>query len=150
MGTPVGFSSFIVEIEDPATPGTFLAACGITSKALNRSASAVETPDVDCDDEDLPAVILRGIASTDWNIAGAVTMHGEDMDLWDDWFEGINGDTRNVRIAVDLPKAKGGRSYKGPAVLTGYNVKVDKGGKAATGDMTITGAGKLVRTAAAA
>lgn len=139
--TVIPFSKFVIELESLTTPGTFIRPCGLTSKGLDRSYTAVESTVPSCTDESMPAEIQRGIASADWSLSGSATIKAEDLDDWEARADG--GLTFNVRITVALPSAQGGRVYTAPAVITKFGMKTDLGAKAATGDITIDGAGRL-------
>lgn len=144
--TTLPFAQFIIELEDRTTPGTFNRPCGLTSKGFKRSANTSEATVPNCDDESLPAEIQRGLISKDWSIDGAATM---DLDDFDDWEARLDEEV-NVRVSRPNVGVSGGSgnyvAWTGPALITTFDVNADFGAKAATGSITLTGAGSLVRS----
>jgi hypothetical protein len=146
--TTLKFSEFIIELEDRTTPGTFNRPCGLTSKGFKRSANTTESMVPNCDDEALPAELQRGVTALDWSIDGAATIDLDDMDDWEARYS--NAEEINVRISRrDIAGTDPINSYVawiGPALITTFDITAEHGAKAATGSITLTGAGKQTRS----
>ncbi len=142
--TTMTFGKLILEFEDPANPGTYIRPCGLTTKTFTQTVNTSEAMVPDCDDEDAPAQLQRGVVSQDWSFDGAFVIDSDDLDAWQDRI----GVEVNVRISrpASGPDTGGGTSYKGytgPAIVTKFEQTGEKGSKACTGSVTLTGAGKL-------
>ena len=140
------FGEIAVEIQTGTSPEVWTKPCGVRTKGFNRTASMTETEVPDCDNEDLPADIVRDILSRSAEIPLAGALDSEDLDVWDDWWD--DGDTRNVRITVPGNAASGGRTYVGGFKLGTFNLGAERGARW-TFEATLQSDGRVVRTNAA-
>lgn len=143
----VKYSEFFVEIEDPTAVGTYIKPCGITSRSFKRTFNTSESNVPDCDDEDLPMEIQRGVLSADWSIDGSFTVDSDDFKTWEDCL----GVEINIRISRPKGNGESGHGtfmgYTAAAIITNFEQTGEYGSKAITGNVTITGAGKLTAAA---
>ena len=110
------FGSFLVEIEDPATPGTFVAPCGFTDRSLEIKAETATTAVPDCDTPDAPVWNATSVKALSASVSGQGVLSLLGLKKWRDW--SLSGGDRNVRVHVNQALANGGGYYMGPAVLT--------------------------------
>lgn len=145
--TTMRYSEFLLELEVLGSPGTYMRPCGMTSRSFDRTFATVdsEVPG-DCDNEDVPMVIERGVKSSDWSVDCSLTI---DVDDQPDW-EARLGTETNVRISrLKASSEIGGgggttrMGFTGSAIITKFTITGEFGSKAVTASATITGAGKL-------
>jgi predicted secreted protein len=136
QATTTKFSDFLILLGDGATPETFTAPCGLTSRGFNRSANLSDVNVPDCVDEDAPSWLERDVISYQSSIAGAGVIADESASTWEDWWE--SGLAKNVRIERKTA------AWVGSFYLTEYNMAGERGQRL-TGNITLTSNGKVTR-----
>ena len=80
----VKFGKFYVRLSDGASPPTFAAPCGFTSKSFARNKTLGEVNVPDCDDPDAPAWVERDVQSMSATITGEGVLAKEAVPAWED------------------------------------------------------------------
>jgi Phage tail tube protein len=138
-------SKVLIVLGNGASPEMFAAPCGLTTKAINLSATANEFNVPDCDDPDLPMYTERVISALSAGVTGAGSLALEAYDDWRNWY--FSAQPQNIRVVIDAPQAKGGGYYEMSAVLTAFNT-IGNVGELATIDVTIASNGEFKWVAA--
>ncbi len=126
--TTVAFNQFLIEVGDGASPETFAAPCGLTSKGFNQSASTQDTTVPDCDDPDAPAYVERAVDALSAEISGSGVLAMEAFtDVWEPWYRSAL--FRNAHVRLDVPAADGGGYYTGKFILSQFNMTGQRGQK---------------------
>lgn len=81
------FGKFFVRLSDGGSPAQFIAPCGFTSKAWNRSKNLNEVNIPDCDDPDSPAAVARDVTSTTASITGEGVLAKTALPIWEDAYD---------------------------------------------------------------
>lgn len=144
--TTISGSHLLIMLGDGQSPETFSAPCGLTTKGLNFSAATNDFNVPDCDDPDAPVWTERVVSALSAGVTGSGVMAGESHDEWREWF--LSGATKNIQISIDELLAVGGGYYQMPAVLTGFNITGEQGGKVQL-EVAIQSDGQVLWTAAA-
>jgi hypothetical protein len=118
------FGEFLIEIESSDSPGVYIAPCGLTSKAFNRTATTQESTVPDCDDPDAPAETQRAIDTLSNDISGSGILAEEAFDTWEEWF--ASGAAKSCRI---YPMGASNGYYGGQFLLTQFNISGERGQK---------------------
>jgi hypothetical protein len=119
--TTFRFGEMLIEVGDGASPETFGAPCGLTTKAFNGAAQTQDTVVPDCDDPDAPAWNERAVTALSRDISGNGVLAKEFLETWDDWFS--SGLSRNVHITI------GQDQWRGAYVLNTFDITADLGQK---------------------
>lgn len=117
------FGKFSVSIEDPDNPGTYIAPCGFTSKALTLSKNLAEVNIPDCDDPDAASWVGRDVQSLTASVTGEGVMAAEAAPMWMEFFESV--ESRSARVEIEF--ASGTLSYTGLMHLETLNPTADLG-----------------------
>lgn len=80
----VKFGKFFVRLSDGASPPTFAAPCGFTSKSFTRGKTLGEVNVPDCDDPDAPAWVERDVQSMTATISGEGVLAKSAVPVWED------------------------------------------------------------------
>lgn len=141
--TTAKFGKFRVLLET-ATPGTYAAPCGFTSKslALSKNLSDINLPD--CDNPDAPAWVGRDVESLTASITGEGVMAQESADTWMDAYESTN--SVNVKVEIAMPTTTW--TYTGKMHLSSLTLSAEQGGRVQA-NVEMQSDGPLVRTEAA-
>jgi predicted secreted protein len=118
------FGEFLIQVGDGASPETFTARCGLTSKGFNQTANTNDTNVPDCDDPDAPADVERSVVSKSREISGSGVMATEAFSTWQAWYD--DSTSKNCRV---YPMGLTGGYYEGAFILTGFNLTADLGDK---------------------
>lgn len=105
-------SKFLIKIEDPATPGTFVHTCSINAErgfVLTAETNDVSVPD--CDNPDLVSWVEREKRSLAGSISGAGVLNSPDIEFFFDYLK--SEDPYNVKVVLDVPAIDGGRIFSG-------------------------------------
>lgn len=116
QASTIRFGKFRIYVEDPDAPGTYIAPCGLTEKALNLEATANEDAIPDCDDPDAPTWVGRTIATLSAGVTGSGVWTGTAYTVWRRLF--LAAASFNVRVEFDETGANGGGYFAGSAVMT--------------------------------
>lgn len=126
MAKPVtlAFSKLLILVGDGASPETFAAPCGLTSKGFDITATSngIEVPD--CDDPDAPAWTDRVVKALSGSVSGAGILATESFGIWRDW--ALGGLAQNVRIQL---VGTGLGYYSGSFILNKFSIKASLGDK---------------------
>ena len=135
--------SFKIEIGDGGSPETFVAPCGFTQRAFNRSKTLNEVLIPDCADPDAAIVTARDVSATSWEVSGEGILAGESLATWDKFFQ--SNTARNIKITETWGGAIGTIVYSGAAHLESYEVTATLGTRC-TISITLKGDGALTRS----
>lgn len=128
MAKPVTASaSKLVVVLETATPGTFAAPCGITTKGISFAASSNDVAVPDCDDPDLPAWSERVISTLSATITGSGVLALESLDVWQDFWDG--GAPKKARVRLDTTAANNGGYWEGKFILSRFGITGEIGNK---------------------
>lgn len=119
-------SKLLIRLGDGASPEVFAAPCGLTTKALNFSASSNEFNVPDCDDPDAPTWTERVVSALSAGITGSGTLAMESLETWREWF--LSAQAKNIQVKFDATGANGGGHYAMSAILSTFNVTGEVGG----------------------
>lgn len=90
------FDELAIQIEEPATSGTWITICGLVDATVTRSAQIDETEVPDCDDESLPLSKRRSVRNVDISISGTGVWAQDSHGYLMDWF--YSSAQRNIRV----------------------------------------------------
>lgn len=139
--TTIKFGKMVVKIESKDSPAVYVAPCGFTTKAFNRTKNLNEVNVPDCDDPDAPAWVERDVASLSWSITGQGVLAQEARDTWDAAFES----TDPVNVQVEFTWPDGTTLYSGAAHLETFEITSELGQRVLA-NISIQGDGALTRT----
>lgn len=127
MAQPVTakFGKFRVLLGDGATPETFAAPCGFTSKSFTLSKNLQEITIPDCDDPDAPFWIARDTESLSASISGEGLAAAESIDTWTD--AAYATDPINARVEIEF--TTGTLVFAGPFHIDSFNPSAEQGGR---------------------
>lgn len=127
--TTLKYGALVVYLEDTATPGTYIAPCGLTEKSftLSKDASDIVVPDCDPLLVDAPAWTGREVRSISWSVSGSGILAVEAIETWREFAESTV--SRNVRVEITTAAGLGGGYYTGKAHLTSWEVSGSLGEK---------------------
>ena len=146
QATTISFAKLKVYLEDPATPGVYVAPCGFNQRSFTRSKNLSEIDVPDCDNEDLPAEVGREVRSLSWTVSGQGVVAGEAVGTWDKMF--ADADSWNVKIEEVFPAPTGTITYTGKAHLESLEHGANRGDKC-TISVSLQSDGALTRSPAA-
>lgn len=138
----LSFANFKIYVEDPDAPGTYVAPCGFTQKALNFQTESSDTNVPDCDDPEAPAWKERAISALSAQVTGAGVLALDSYSFWRAWF--LAAESRNIRVLFDDTGANGGGYYQGAAILTniGHSTQLQSDGNKAQSQVTLDSDGE--------
>lgn len=139
------FSAFKVLLESTATPGTFIAPCGLTERSLSLTKETNDTTVGDCDDEDAAAWVERDVVSKSASISGDGVMARQSIAVWQAAYE--SDAPINVRVERSGTAAQGGGYYLGTFHLTSFEQGATRGERA-TASIEMSSSGPVVWTPA--
>jgi TP901-1 family phage major tail protein len=97
----VKFGKFYVRLSDGASPPTFAAPCGFTSKSFTRSKTLGEVQVPDCDDPDAPAWVERDVQSMSAAITGEGVLAKSAVPIWEDAL--ASSDSIEAEVELEYP-----------------------------------------------
>lgn len=121
------FGQMLVYIENPATPGTWLAPCGFNSKSISFSKELTDIVIPDCADPDAVASVGREVRSTSWSISGSGVLALEALTDWRTFYDSIA--SWNVRVEIVSNPGQGGGVYEGKAHIASMELSAELGDK---------------------
>ena len=86
---------------ETATPGTFAAPCGFTSKSVTLSKGLEDTQGVSCDEPDAVSWLLRDAVSLSISVSGEGVLATESVATWIAAWKSV--DSVNCKIEVEMP-----------------------------------------------
>jgi hypothetical protein len=104
-----------VYVEDPDTPGTFVAPCGLTSKNWSLDLQANDDNVPDCDDPDALSWVARTPATRSAKISGTGVFDGTAFALWRRL--ALTGASFRCRVEFDTGGNPGGGYYQGYFIM---------------------------------
>lgn len=125
--TTISGSHLLIMIGDGNSPETFAMPCGLTTRGINFAAATNDFNVPDCDDPDAPVWTERVISALSAGVSGNGLLAAEAHDDWRSWF--LSGLAKNIQVSVDELLGGGGGYYAMSAVLTGFNLTGEQGGK---------------------
>lgn len=138
-------SHVLIMLGNGASPETFAAPCGLTTKAINLTATANEFNVPDCTNPDAPMFTERVISALSAGVTGNGVLDMNSLDEWRIWW--LSGLAENIRVVIDETQALGGGYFAMSAVLTDLNIGGNQG-ELATVDVTIASNGPITWHAA--
>ncbi len=127
MAAPVTakFGKLRVLLGDGASPETFAAPCGFTSKSLALSKNLSEVSIPDCDDPDAPIWLGRDVESLTVSISGEGVLAASAIQTWQDAFDS----TDSVNAQVEIEFSTGEMVYEGAFHLSSLTFGAEQGGR---------------------
>lgn len=127
MAAPVTarFGKFRVLLGDGASPETFAAPCGFTSKSLQLSKNLTDVNIPDCDDPDAPAWVGRDVESLTATISGDGVLAESALPTWQAAF--ANTSSVNTKIEIEMTDAT--YTYTGLMHLSALSYSAESGGR---------------------
>lgn len=98
--TTDSFANFKIWIGSSDSPGTYVAPCGFTNKALQLDADASATTTPDCDDPEAVAWEQASITVKRATVSASGVMAEESYETWRDWWD--SGEERMIRVEKRL------------------------------------------------
>ena len=138
-------TKLVLKVGDGANSEVFTALCTInTSRGITISSPTNEFPQIDCNNPDAVAWLLREKSSVSAAVSGAGTVNTPDVGMLFDW--AASPDSRNCKIILDVPSSDGGVIFTGKFHLTEFALTGDRGAKV-TATMSLASDGTLTKTA---
>lgn len=129
MATPTTekFEEMILEIEHPASSGTYVSICGMIDVTITRT-SNIDTAEVpDCDDESLPLSLEKTVRSLEVSASGTGVWAQSSQSILKEWY--YSGAPKTARLR-DTAAASGDVEIEsGPALLATLTNTRTKGQK---------------------
>lgn len=119
----VKFGKFFVRLSDGASPPTFAAPCGFTSKSFSRSKTLGEVNVPDCDDPDAPAWVERDVQSMSATVSGEGVLAKAAVPTWEDALDS----TTSIECEVELEYAANSDIYTGFFHIESFEITGDLG-----------------------
>lgn len=119
----------LLKVGDGGSPSeSFTSYCSINAaRGITFSSATNEFPEIDCDDPDQVAWIVREKSSLSCSITGAGILNTPDIQDFFDWL--TDDASKNCQIVVDVPSADGGVIFEGAFHLTEFAISGDRGAK---------------------
>lgn len=140
MATIKATRKFSILFSDGNSPQTWSHPCSInTNREFTIELSALDAPNVDCDDPDAPVWVKRIADSFSASISGAGKLDADDFDMWQAW--SLSGAEKTIRVRVHDETDTAIGYYSGPFLLTSFGLsKADRGFIDFTCELTSAGA----------
>lgn len=139
--TTARFGKFRVMLGDGASPETFAAPCGFTSKSLVLSKNLSEVNLPDCDDPDAPSWVGRDVESLTASISGEGVMAVESAPDWMAAYES----TDSISVKVEIEFSTITFVYTGRMHISSLTLGAEQGGRV-TNNVEMQSDGELVLT----
>lgn len=127
LPTTLSASKLTIWIGDSASPGTFVAPCGLTTKGIQFSANTNDITIPDCDNPDAASWTGRVVESLSATINGSGVLAMEALATWRAFFEAAT--EKLCRVVIDDGAGAIGGHWDGLFVCTGFNVTGNLGEK---------------------
>jgi hypothetical protein len=116
----------VLKVGDGADPENFAAKCSINAaRGITFSSATNEFPDIDCDDPEAVAWVLREKSNLSAAINGAGTLNTPDVQGFYDWQ--VDPLSKNCQVVLDVPSADGGVIFEGAFHLTQFEMTGNQG-----------------------
>lgn len=129
---------------ETATPGTYAALCGFTSRSITFSKGLEEVNLPDCDDPDAVSWLGRDATTLSMAISGEGVLASESIEAWLDAWENV--DSVNVKVEIEFPATT--YTYTGAMQVESLEIGAPNGGTV-TNNVSMQSDGEMVRTSAA-
>lgn len=129
---------------ETATPGTYAAPCGFTSKSVTLSKGLEEVAVPDCDDPDKVDWLGRDAVSLSMSISGEGVLASESVVTWLDAFEDV--ESVGVKVEIEFPTTT--YTYTGSMHVESLELGAPNG-RTVTNNVSMQSDGEMVRTSAA-
>jgi hypothetical protein len=136
----VRFGKFRVLLSDGASPETFTAPCGFTSKSFTRTKNLSEVNLPDCLDPDAPSWVGRDVQSMTASINGEGVLARESREVWEEAVES----TESVNVKVEIEYSDGTDTFTGRMHVAEFVLASEQGGRI-TANVSMQSDGALVR-----
>lgn len=129
MAKPTTFSAskLYVSLGDGASPETFAAPCGLTTRGFTLSKDTNDVTVPDCADPDAPAWTERAVRTLSGEFTGSGILAAEALSTWQAAFDDTS--SRNARVGINAVAADNGGYYSGRFHLTNFGWSGDLGDK---------------------
>jgi hypothetical protein len=118
----------VLKVGDGGSPETFVAKCSINSeRGITFSSATNDFDEIDCDDADAIAWLLREKSDVSAAFTGAGMLNTPDVEPFFDWLE--SEDSLNCLVVVDVPAVDGGIIFLGSWQLVEFAVTGARGAK---------------------
>jgi predicted secreted protein len=125
-------SQLLLKLGDGASPETFAAPCGLTTKGITFTKEMNDTPVPDCDNPDAPAWTERAVTTLSASVSGAGILSMGDLDTWIAFNESTISRNAQVIIVVDAPNSAMGGMWTGKFLMSSFEVTGELGNKIQT------------------
>lgn len=136
--TVIPGTKLLILVGDGGSPEVFAQPCGLTTNGIDFAASTNSTLIPDCDDPEAPAWEAKDINALSATVSGNGVMAVESFDVWNDWFQAVEG--RNCQIKLDSDDLG---HWAGKFILTGLRYGGQRGQKV-TLDVSLANTGAVV------
>jgi predicted secreted protein len=136
----------LIVMLETATPGTYAAPCGLTSRNLSFTKETNDVNVPDCDNPEAPAWVERGVVSLSGTIGGEGILAIEALPTWRGAF--LATASINARVLIDTDNISTGGYFAGKWHLTTFNVTGELGEKIGV-EVELQNDGEIAWTAAA-
>lgn len=118
----------LLKVESQEVPDLFVAFCTINAaRGITFSSATNEFPEIDCDNPDQVAWIVREKSSLSCAVTGAGILNTPDVQEFYDWLTDEN--SRSCEIVIDVDPSDGGVVFSGNFHLTDFSITGDRGSK---------------------
>lgn len=122
--TTASASKLSIWIGNSASPGIYVAPCGLNTRGINFSATVNDVTVPDCDDPDLPAWTQRTVQALSAGINGSGVLALESLPTWQSFYFGAV--SLMCRVLIDHAD---GYRFDGLFLLTTFNITGQIGNK---------------------
>ncbi|TJV20612.1 MAG: hypothetical protein E5Y04_31700 [Mesorhizobium sp.] len=119
------FGAFVISLSNGASPETFAAPCGFTSKSLTFTKNLTEVSIPDCDDPDAPISLGRDVQSLSAAITGEGVLAAEAVPTWEDFRDSSD----SINCQVEITFSSGVLTYEGFFHLESIAFGAEQGGR---------------------
>ncbi len=118
----------VLKVATADSPNDFEAKCSINAaRGIKITSPTNEFPDIDCDNPDAVAWVLREKSSLSATVNGAGILNTPDVQDFYDW--AVDTNSHNCQVIVDVAALDGGVIFEGFFHLTSFEITGDRGAK---------------------
>lgn len=118
----------LIKVGDGGSPEAFETYCSVNAeRGITFTAGTNDQEVVDCADPDAIAWMVREKSNLSASITGSGMLNTPDVQEFYDWL--VSPDSKNVKVAVDVPSVDGGVVFTGAFHLTEFSITGNRGEK---------------------